>query len=793
VLIRGVFFTAHIHIHLIYCEASLLNHQAIDILWVSPSVLIQGRGSARLIKTKPFGAKSAMFRLWKKKERSVEPSKDRLDSWKEIAVYLRRDISTLHRWEKTEGLPVHRHHHNQLPTVYAYRSELDEWWNNRCASLNRQGKKTRFHISALKALGLIAGIIGIFVLGWWFRDSLFYGKRFPATSESMDWVLITDFKNTTGDPLLGESLEYAFQLELSSSGMVRVASRPRIEDTLRLMKRSLDSPVDLSLGKEICIRDGGMNIVIDGAIEKLDSRYRLSVRIVDPFSNVSDRAQAVIVKSEAEILKATHQLSNWLRQNLGESLDEIEVDSEPLQKVTTPSLKALRLFTHQDQLQKQGKPDAAIGLLRAAIGEDPKFAIAYAWLAWALKNSGRPIEESLDCSQKAVDLSRDVSEWERYYIWGTFHSLNNELELALPYWEGLCFRYPNELWGYNQLKLAYQITEQYEKLVELNQTVASLRPHDFISNYHAASTLSRISNDFASAEPYYAKARELADRDARERWPIPWAQVELYWGTGVWSEKNLPQILEDLEKANKKLDTLDEKARSALVAQMVQQYLGLGRISDAKTLAHRVSENDRAFILEKITLADGTAYKPEGQPAMDPIALARGGYVDKAETMLSMRRKAWLALADSLAAVSRSDMEVILNVIAGEIALARGESDTGIQLLRENLQRYQSLPYPREFLTYFLGSQALARELRHRGELVEAAQVLEKALIPEFSKYTEGIWVNLHNRWNLIQIYRQLGRIDQSKELLAELKALLRYADKDHPILESIREMKIHP
>ena len=70
--------------------------------------------------------------------------------------------------------------------------------------------------------------------------------------------------------------------------------------------------------------------------------------------------------------------------------------------------------------------------------------------------------------------------------------------------------------------------------------------------------------------------------------------------------------------------------------------------------------------------------------------------------------------------------------------------------------------------------------------------MLEKALAPEFSRYTEGIISSLNNRWDLVQIYRQLGRIDQSEKLLAELKSLRRYADKDHPILNSIREMNIH-
>lgn len=55
----------------------------------------------------------------------------RLDSWKEIAAYLNRDVATVRRWEKREGLPVHRHLHQKLGSVFAFTSELDEWASTR--------------------------------------------------------------------------------------------------------------------------------------------------------------------------------------------------------------------------------------------------------------------------------------------------------------------------------------------------------------------------------------------------------------------------------------------------------------------------------------------------------------------------------------------------------------------------------------------------------------------------------------------------------------------------------------
>src|SRR5437879_8999043 len=61
----------------------------------------------------------------------VRPPEERLDSWKEIAAYLHRDVTTVQRWEKREGMPVHRHLHDRMGSVYAFRSELDAWTRTR--------------------------------------------------------------------------------------------------------------------------------------------------------------------------------------------------------------------------------------------------------------------------------------------------------------------------------------------------------------------------------------------------------------------------------------------------------------------------------------------------------------------------------------------------------------------------------------------------------------------------------------------------------------------------------------
>ena len=60
----------------------------------------------------------------------------RIESWKEIAAYLKRDVRTVIRWEKSEGLPVHRQMHQARGSVFAFPSELENWKASRILKLS---------------------------------------------------------------------------------------------------------------------------------------------------------------------------------------------------------------------------------------------------------------------------------------------------------------------------------------------------------------------------------------------------------------------------------------------------------------------------------------------------------------------------------------------------------------------------------------------------------------------------------------------------------------------------------
>lgn len=67
---------------------------------------------------------------------SSRSPENRLDSWKSIATYLGRGVRTVQRWEREEGLPVHRLAHEKRGSVYADRQEVDAWWESRRRTLS---------------------------------------------------------------------------------------------------------------------------------------------------------------------------------------------------------------------------------------------------------------------------------------------------------------------------------------------------------------------------------------------------------------------------------------------------------------------------------------------------------------------------------------------------------------------------------------------------------------------------------------------------------------------------------
>jgi eukaryotic-like serine/threonine-protein kinase len=230
------------------------------------------------------------------------------------------------------------------------------------------------------------------------KPSLSFNKR--------DWVLISSFENRTGNPVFAGTLEYALERELSNSQFVNVVPRERAGDALRLMRKPLNTKIDTTLGREICLRDGGIRALLTGRVEKLGTTYLLTAQLVDPVKGVAVASVSEEDPSDTQMATAIRQLSNRVREVLGEKTTLIQQSEKQLEKVSTPSLHALQLYTQADELMHHfATQETAAELLERAIAEDPKFASAHLQLGYTYANRGLSDKARLEF-QRATRFGR---------------------------------------------------------------------------------------------------------------------------------------------------------------------------------------------------------------------------------------------------------------------------------------------------------------------------------------------------------------------------------------------------
>ena len=138
------------------------------------------------------------------------PPEHRLDSWKEIAAYLGRDTTTVQRWEKREGMPVHRHLHDKGGSVYAVPRELEAWLENRRLRLQRDQPVPESEASgspqpsrsreATSRRGLWLAVPGVAVLAVLATAYVMSRGRVHATQPKIRSLAVLPLKNMSGDP-----------------------------------------------------------------------------------------------------------------------------------------------------------------------------------------------------------------------------------------------------------------------------------------------------------------------------------------------------------------------------------------------------------------------------------------------------------------------------------------------------------------------------------------------------------------------------------------------------------------
>ncbi|MDA2914237.1 tetratricopeptide repeat protein [Acidobacteriia bacterium AH_259_A11_L15] len=706
----------------------------------------------------------------------------RLESWKEIAGYLKRDVRTLRRWEKNEGLPVHRHMHEKLPTVYAYKSELDAWWNNRRPRLEAQEaketkeKSKRWLLAGALALAAVAAVtVG---LGYWLAQPP------PLAFEERDWVLIASFENRTGEPLFDGTLEYALERELSNSRFVNVVPRERIVDTLQLMRKPPDTRVDAALGREICLRDGGIRALLTGRVEKLDTTYVLSAALVNPADGVTVASFSEEAEGQKQVVPALRRLSSQVRHALGENLALIQESNQKLEKVTTPSLRALQLFSQGSLLKEQRQYKAAEEFLREAIAEDPEFTSAHLWLAYALMNQRRPKEEYLPHAERALELSESVTEHERYFIRASYYSFTGQYEKAVAPYEALLLIYPDHRFANGNLASIYQQLGRPQEAVPYYVRHAELRPNDFFTNARAAVGLVIWQNNPAEAKPYFQRALALTSPEIVDQYPVWAAWTQLFPAHEHWYKGEVQEALNEVTRVAETLKSPGTKKRTRWDYGLVVGffYLDLGKLRAAEESFQHISDTAfRHSLLAYIALARGDM--PAVREHMKHVATRK--VFGSGDATLFARTGLFAEAERAIAYMEEKNRpEVAIAAVRGELALARGQTAQAIPLLQKGLEVAPNF----FFGPSLTAAESLADIWERQGDLPRAIQVLETASQEKKRAFFGGDaydWMRV--QMGLAQLYRKVGREQDAQKIEAELRKLLAYADPDHALLRQLQ------
>ena len=143
------------------------------------------------------------------------------------------------------------------------------------------------------------------------------------------------------------------------------------------MKKPANARVDAHLGREICLRDGGIRALVTGSIEKTGSKYLLSLAIVDPVSGATVAGFADEATGREKVPEAIRHCSSRLREALGEAPALIRQSDEKLASVTTPSLEALKLYSKADLQIDEGHSDVAEELLKEAVPSGARVGVLW--------------------------------------------------------------------------------------------------------------------------------------------------------------------------------------------------------------------------------------------------------------------------------------------------------------------------------------------------------------------------------------------------------------------------------
>jgi TolB-like protein/tetratricopeptide (TPR) repeat protein len=334
-----------------------------------------------------------------------KPPEDQLDSWKEIAAYLSRDVTTVQRWERRERMPVHRHVHDKRGSVYALPSELDTWRQTRQPRLeNENGAQAGLPLPIEDdhtTVGLRARRLGVAAFAILAAIAISYivsRSRTERTARpNITSVAVLPLKNLSGDPeqeYFADGMTEALITELGKTSVPRVISRQSVMQ-YKGSKKQL---------QEIA-RELNVDAVLEGTVIRSGERVRVTVHL-NRASPAGQLWASAYDRSVRDILDLQNEIARTVT-------DEIQVKLTPQEHARLASprpvnpeaytaylrgrtvlaggvgslskLAGKRQYQYTDQ-----DVQTAIAYFKSAIDKDPAYAQAYAGLADAYIHLGNP-------------------------------------------------------------------------------------------------------------------------------------------------------------------------------------------------------------------------------------------------------------------------------------------------------------------------------------------------------------------------------------------------------------------
>jgi len=629
----------------------------------------------------------------------------------------------------------------------------------------------------LAAAAAVAAILLAASAGWHFypspKPTLNFGER--------DWVLISSFENRTGNPVLDGTLEYALERELSNSQFVNVVPRERAGDALRLMQKPLDAKIDAALGREICLRDGGIRALLTGRVEKLGTTYVMSAELINPANGVVLASMSEEDPADSQMAAAVRRLSNRVRETLGEKVTLIQQSNQHLEKVTTPSLRALQLYTQASELMWRDTMTGnsinqaeAAELLERAIAEDPGFASAHLLLGWTYHNRSKDALAQPEF-QRSLDLSDSVSDRERSFILASYYDVvKQDNPKAISAYEALLRIYPDHIWAVNNLANMYVTSGLWDDGWRLIVRVADLLPDSLGANEMATCGMYFTGNP-DGAGPYMQRVRALAAADPKG--PFTDEGVELLPVFYNWSQG-------DVAKARSQFLQLEKKSEKDKIDAIF--LWSFGELAEAEQ-RFKVRWSDPK---NELFLGWGAYIKGDLHAARTHFEHFQGsdfGWTGSVGRVVMGRSGLWDRVESSIPK-DASDPET--EVVRGELYVARGRTQEGTRLLEKGLDAMHSFPVG----AFFLGSETLARAYEKQGKFDAALRVLRRASNAKEKAYScfvppppSGHWW-FRDELQLADLYRKMNRVAEAEQVENELRKMLIYADADHPILRELKK-----